>query len=181
MEKARTQSSVRREKETSTLIQSIDKKVQLKKFENQNHEMNVNFDSKIFWPVHCNRAQSGFLIGWNIRNFNGCVASVISDVQAREDGFFPEFECDSTYLFLNSSIAQLPVIEVALRTLASDPELANLWQYCKGPPIVLGWWQTNDSQPISVEMQDDIGSIVCFVFFSCITLFSICFRDSILR
>ena len=36
---------------------------------------------------------------------------------------------------------QLSVAEAALKLLADDAELANLWAYCHGAPMILGWWQ----------------------------------------
>ncbi len=41
------------------------------------------FVSKIFWPVHCNEAKSGLLVGWNISKFNGCISTILSDVEVR--------------------------------------------------------------------------------------------------
>lgn len=35
------------------------------------------FISKLFWPVQANQSASGFIVGWNIRNFIACVAAVI--------------------------------------------------------------------------------------------------------
>ena len=55
-------------------------------------------------------------------------------------------------------VRQLPVVEAALSMLAADAELANLWSYCKGPPIVLGWWQAEDSSALSSDLLDDIGT-----------------------
>jgi hypothetical protein len=44
--------------------------------------MAENFVSKIFWPLGI-KADSGLLIGWNIRNFNGCICTVLANVEVR--------------------------------------------------------------------------------------------------
>lgn len=39
--------------------------------------------SKIYWPMHLGRPdeKSGYLVGWNIRSFSVCVATVVSDAK----------------------------------------------------------------------------------------------------
>ncbi|KAG0241250.1 phosphatidylinositol N-acetylglucosaminyltransferase subunit gpi1 [Actinomortierella wolfii] len=38
--------------------------------------------SKIFWPAHlCTRhIRTGFIVGWNVRSFTACVATIVSDI-----------------------------------------------------------------------------------------------------
>ncbi len=39
-----------------------------------------SFVSKIFWPLGLH-SPSGLLVGWNLRNFNGCVSTVLPNVE----------------------------------------------------------------------------------------------------
>jgi hypothetical protein len=39
------------------------------------------FIAKLFWPVAGNASKSGFLVGWNIRNFIACVATVVTSTK----------------------------------------------------------------------------------------------------
>ncbi|CAI2177016.1 5228_t:CDS:10, partial [Funneliformis geosporum] len=71
--------------------------------------------SKIFWPAHvCTpRTKAGFLVGWNIRSFTTCIASVISD---------------------------LSDLEATLSALSTDTSSSFVYmgKVCGAPPIVLG-------------------------------------------
>ncbi|CAG8491310.1 14391_t:CDS:10 [Funneliformis caledonium] len=73
--------------------------------------------SKIFWPAHvCTpRTKAGFLIGWNIRSFTTCIASVISDVNLSD-------------------------LEATLSALSTDTSSSFVYmgKVCGAPPIVLG-------------------------------------------
>eukprot|EP01116_Phalansterium_solitarium_P018874 TRINITY_DN5131_c0_g2_i1.p1 TRINITY_DN5131_c0_g2~~TRINITY_DN5131_c0_g2_i1.p1 ORF type:complete len:431 (+),score=58.62 TRINITY_DN5131_c0_g2_i1:356-1648(+) len=69
--------------------------------------------SKIFWPSHYLSAPSGYIIGWNIRGFIGCVATIVSGVELDE-------------------------VQSVLRELAENQDLKR--QSPAGPPIVLGQW-----------------------------------------
>ncbi len=46
-----------------------------------------------------------------------------------------------THTHTPRTLSQLSVAEAALKLLADDAELANLWAYCHGAPMILGWWQ----------------------------------------
>jgi hypothetical protein len=37
--------------------------------------------SKLFWPLKCASERSGLVIGWNIRDFISCVATIVPDVE----------------------------------------------------------------------------------------------------
>ena len=78
--------------------------------------------SRIFWPTKCTNSKEGYIIGWNIRSFIGCVACVI-----------PSYEIEFEEL------------EMALKLMKEDPYLQDIHQYCSGPPIILGVWQPNES------------------------------------
>lgn len=71
--------------------------------------------SRVFWPAAANSQHSGFLVGWNIRNFICCVAALVTDIRLQD-------------------------LELALLLLANDPDVVDLWAHCSGPPIVLGTW-----------------------------------------
>ena len=42
--------------------------------------------SKVFWPSHlCSRhVRTGFIIGWNVRSFTACIATIVSDIDVRK-------------------------------------------------------------------------------------------------
>ncbi|KAG0265325.1 phosphatidylinositol N-acetylglucosaminyltransferase subunit gpi1 [Mortierella polycephala] len=71
--------------------------------------------SKIFWPSHlCSRhIRTGFIIGWNVRSFTACIATVVSDID-------------------------LDPLVRALGSLTSDPQFANINRVCGVNPVVLG-------------------------------------------
>ncbi|ORZ07245.1 N-acetylglucosaminyl transferase component-domain-containing protein [Lobosporangium transversale] len=71
--------------------------------------------SKIFWPSHlCSRyLRTGFIIGWNVRSFTACIATVVSDID------------------LNPLVS-------ALGSLTADPQITALNKACGVNPVVLG-------------------------------------------
>ncbi|KAF9184752.1 TP53-regulated inhibitor of apoptosis 1 [Haplosporangium sp. Z 767] len=71
--------------------------------------------SKIFWPSHlCSRhIRTGFIIGWNVRSFTACIATVVSDID-------------------------LDPLVRALGSLTTDPQFANINRVCGVNPVVLG-------------------------------------------
>ncbi|KAI1317110.1 phosphatidylinositol N-acetylglucosaminyltransferase subunit gpi1 [Mortierella claussenii] len=71
--------------------------------------------SKIFWPSHlCSRhLRTGFIIGWNVRSFTACIATVVSDID-------------------------LDPLVSALGSLTADPHIAALNRACGVNPVVLG-------------------------------------------
>jgi N-acetylglucosaminyl transferase component (Gpi1) len=71
--------------------------------------------TKVFWPKNCMDAPSGYLVGWNVCSFVGCVAAVVA----------------------NKPLAEL---EAELLRLGSLPQYVDLFRYSFGPPIVLGSW-----------------------------------------
>ncbi|KAG0330692.1 phosphatidylinositol N-acetylglucosaminyltransferase subunit gpi1 [Podila humilis] len=73
--------------------------------------------SKIFWPSHlCSqRLETGFIVGWNVRSFTACIATVVS---ARK-------------------IDVRPLVS-ALSSLTADPQFADLNRACGVNPVVLG-------------------------------------------
>lgn len=48
--------------------------------------------SKIFWPSHlCSQnLRTGFIIGWNVRSFTACIATVVSDIDVsnKDTGYY---------------------------------------------------------------------------------------------
>uniref|UniRef100_A0A6A7FTJ0 Gpi1p n=1 Tax=Hirondellea gigas TaxID=1518452 RepID=A0A6A7FTJ0_9CRUS len=73
---------------------------------------------RIFWPECGTNLPSGYLIGWHISNFVCCIAGIIP----------------------NCSLAKL---ESSVRILVKDADCSDFWQYCNGPPSVLGSWNAN--------------------------------------
>ncbi|KAF9387480.1 phosphatidylinositol N-acetylglucosaminyltransferase subunit gpi1 [Podila verticillata] len=71
--------------------------------------------SKIFWPSHlCSQnLRTGFIIGWNVRSFTACIATVVSDID-------------------------LGPLVSALSSLTADPQFASLNRACGVNPVVLG-------------------------------------------
>ncbi|KAF9964946.1 phosphatidylinositol N-acetylglucosaminyltransferase subunit gpi1 [Mortierella alpina] len=71
--------------------------------------------SKIFWPSHlCSRhIRTGFIIGWNVRSFTACIATIVSDID-------------------------LDPLVLALGSLAADPQFAAINHACGVSPVVLG-------------------------------------------
>ncbi|KAI8605136.1 N-acetylglucosaminyl transferase component-domain-containing protein [Dissophora ornata] len=71
--------------------------------------------SKIFWPSHlCSRhLRTGFIIGWNVRSFTACIATIVSDID-------------------------LDPLVSALGSLAADPQFAAINRACGVSPVVLG-------------------------------------------
>ncbi|KAG9320718.1 hypothetical protein KVV02_000596 [Mortierella alpina] len=71
--------------------------------------------SKIFWPSHlCSRhIRTGFIIGWNVRSFTACIATIVSDID-------------------------LDPLVLALGSLAADPQFAATNHACGVSPVVLG-------------------------------------------
>ncbi|KAF9925834.1 phosphatidylinositol N-acetylglucosaminyltransferase subunit gpi1 [Linnemannia zychae] len=71
--------------------------------------------SKIFWPSHlCSRhIRTGFIIGWNVRSFTACIATIVSDVD-------------------------LDALVRALGSLTSEPRFATMNRICGVNPVVLG-------------------------------------------
>ncbi|KAG0360287.1 phosphatidylinositol N-acetylglucosaminyltransferase subunit gpi1 [Gamsiella multidivaricata] len=71
--------------------------------------------SKIFWPSHlCSRhVRTGFIIGWNVRSFTACIATVVSDIDLE------------------------PLVS-ALGSLTADPHFAAINRACGVNPVVLG-------------------------------------------
>ncbi|KAG0055651.1 phosphatidylinositol N-acetylglucosaminyltransferase subunit gpi1 [Gryganskiella cystojenkinii] len=71
--------------------------------------------SKIFWPSHlCSRhIRTGFIIGWNVRSFTACIATIVSDID-------------------------LDALVSALGLVAADPNFAAINKVCGVNPVVLG-------------------------------------------
>ncbi|KAK5822171.1 N-acetylglucosaminyl transferase component-domain-containing protein [Linnemannia elongata] len=71
--------------------------------------------SKVFWPSHlCSRhVRTGFIIGWNVRSFTACIATIISDID-------------------------LDALVRALGSLTSEPQFAAMNRICGVSPVVLG-------------------------------------------
>ncbi|KAG0268816.1 phosphatidylinositol N-acetylglucosaminyltransferase subunit gpi1 [Actinomortierella ambigua] len=71
--------------------------------------------SKIFWPAHlCTRhIRTGFIVGWNVRSFTACVATIVSDID------------------LNPLVS-------AIDSLTADPLFAATNKICGVNPAVLG-------------------------------------------
>ncbi|KAF9977837.1 phosphatidylinositol N-acetylglucosaminyltransferase subunit gpi1 [Actinomortierella ambigua] len=71
--------------------------------------------SKIFWPAHlCTRhIRTGFIVGWNVRSFTACVATIVSDID------------------LNPLVS-------AIDSLTADPLFAATNKSCGVNPAVLG-------------------------------------------
>ncbi|KAF9428548.1 phosphatidylinositol N-acetylglucosaminyltransferase subunit gpi1 [Podila epigama] len=71
--------------------------------------------SKIFWPSHlCSQnLRTGFIIGWNVRSFTACIATVVSDID-------------------------LGPLVSALSSLSADPQFTALNSACGVNPVVLG-------------------------------------------
>ncbi|KAG0305690.1 phosphatidylinositol N-acetylglucosaminyltransferase subunit gpi1, partial [Dissophora globulifera] len=71
--------------------------------------------SKIVWPSHlCSRhLRTGFIIGWNVRSFTACIATVVSDID-------------------------LDPLVSALGSLTADPHFAAINRACGVNPVVLG-------------------------------------------
>jgi hypothetical protein len=79
--------------------------------------------SKIFLPRHCIKAQSGYIVGWNVRSFVTCVATIISDIEVTKS--------HST----NLTSCKLSELDKILSSLSEHEEIRN--SPC-GPPVVLG-------------------------------------------
>ncbi|RUS21726.1 hypothetical protein BC937DRAFT_91698 [Endogone sp. FLAS-F59071] len=77
----------------------------------------TNVISKVFWPAHLctSRTRSGFIIGWNVRSFTACVATIVSDVELAD-------------------------LEIALSNFSTNSHsaFAQMSKVCAVPPIVLG-------------------------------------------
>ncbi|KAF9911390.1 phosphatidylinositol N-acetylglucosaminyltransferase subunit gpi1 [Linnemannia zychae] len=71
--------------------------------------------SKVFWPSHlCSRhIRTGFIIGWNVRSFTACIATIVSDID-------------------------LDALVRALGSLTSEPQFAAMNRICGVNPVVLG-------------------------------------------
>ncbi|KAK3828960.1 MAG: N-acetylglucosaminyl transferase component-domain-containing protein [Benniella sp.] len=71
--------------------------------------------SKIYWPSHlCSRhLRTGFIIGWNVRSFTACIATVVSDID-------------------------LDALVSALGSLSADPKFSAINKACGVVPAVLG-------------------------------------------
>ena len=83
---------------------------------------------QVFWPVHCENARPGYLIGWNIRH-SSC--SVIAVVDA-------------------GALGTLCELEQRLATLSSDSQVGRVLALCTEmgtPPVVLGEWLGDGSDP----------------------------------
>ena len=61
--------------------------------------MQRSYRAQIYWPKQHSQARSGYLVGWNIRSFTGCIATVVPD-------------------------ATLAELQAALRVLPHDPMVA---------------------------------------------------------
>ena len=79
--------------------------------------------SKIFLPKHCLKAQAGYIVGWNVRSFVTCVATIISDIEVIQ------------HLIL-SLTRKLHELDRVLSSLSEHEEIRN--SPC-GPPVVLGF------------------------------------------
>ncbi|KAK3834452.1 MAG: N-acetylglucosaminyl transferase component-domain-containing protein [Linnemannia gamsii] len=71
--------------------------------------------SKVFWPSHlCSRhIRTGFIIGWNVRSFTACIATIVSDID-------------------------LDALVRALGSLTSESQFAAMNRICGVNPVVLG-------------------------------------------
>ncbi|KAG9068944.1 phosphatidylinositol N-acetylglucosaminyltransferase subunit gpi1 [Linnemannia hyalina] len=76
----------------------------------------ANFEARrVFWPSHlCSRhVRTGFIIGWNVRSFTACIATIVSDID-------------------------LDALVRALGSLTSEPQFAAMNRICGVSPVVLG-------------------------------------------
>jgi len=80
--------------------------------------------ARVFWPSHCRTSTPGYLIGWNIRAFIGCVACIVP----------------------TSEVTHPSELENALRQVAGDDSLQDIHGYCSGPPTILGLWNPQEDE-----------------------------------
>lgn len=105
--------------------------------------------ARVFWPFHCNDSPPGYLIGWNIRSFIGCVACVVSTQQVQD----PQ------------------ELQDALTRVANEKKLHKIHKYCSGPPIILGLWnppeeqndQNQNNELLNDEKEEDLSLLNSFV------------------
>lgn len=87
--------------------------------------------SKIFFPEDCISYESGFIIGWNIRSFVACVATVVSGISV--NFYFNYFQ----HLNKQTFFFQLGDLQTIIKQFEFD---GNLRTGTGAPLSILGEW-----------------------------------------
>jgi len=102
--------------------------------------------SKVFWPSHirASTCKSGYLIGWNIRSFITCVATVITE-------------------------AKLVDVESCLADIAQSKEtwVSAMHKACAVTPVILGVWiaDADDVEAFLSRWDDSDGTLELYLLF----------------
>ena len=86
---------------------------------------------ELYIPLDCLSSSSGIIIGWNISKFKGCISNILP-------------------LSITSKIKLSTILQI-LTKLYNKQDRLN--KYCT-LPIILGWYQTNDNNYPTVEIEE---------------------------
>lgn len=63
----------------------------------------TKFVSKLFWPLQCPTERSGLVLGWNVRNFVACVATIVPDIEVGALAVYPRSSFPNRLKLLNAA------------------------------------------------------------------------------